>query len=182
MSVSLSKLSSFSFVYFKTMPPPGILMVLLYQKSLDPANHTFPGFRHNAGASGGGYGFCMPPFLLAPKNEEDAAASRQILWEACMRSRNTAALHCGWTAWKFLCFAQSHPIYSGGLTVLTDLFGVIVSPSISQRNCCCVSERTSSGLRGHWNLLSDNLLYNRSQPSPSHTSPLMRSARLPQKR
>ena len=29
-------------------------------------------------------------------------------------------------------------LYSGGFTVLTEFWGVIVSPSISQRNCCCV--------------------------------------------
>ncbi len=61
------------------------------------------------------------------------------------------------TARKFLCFAQEHPIYSGGSTGLTDFFGAIVRPSISQRNCCCVRERTSWGLRGHWNRLSDSL-------------------------
>ena len=76
----------------------------------------------------------------------------------------------GRTDLKFLGFAQSHPIYSGGSTGLTDFFGAIVSPSISQRNCCCVRERTSSGLHGHWNRLFESLLYNRSQPSPSHTS------------
>ena len=63
-------------------------------------------------------------------------------------------------------------MHSGGSTALTDFFGVIVSPSISQRNCCGVKERTSSGFRGHWKLLSDSLLCSRSQPSPSHTSPL----------
>ena len=83
---------------------------------------------------------------------------------------------------KFLRFAQSHPMYSGGSTGLTDFFGVIVSPSISHRNCCGVNSRTSSGVRGHWNRLSESRLYNRSHPSPSHTSPLMRSVRLPQKR
>lgn len=83
---------------------------------------------------------------------------------------------------KNLRFAQTQPVYSGGSTALTDFLGVIVSPSISQRNCCGVNERTSSALRGHWNLLSASLLYNRSQPSPSQTSPLTRSARLPQKR
>ena len=77
---------------------------------------------------------------------------------------------------------KNHPIYSGGSTGLTDFFGAIVSPSISQRNCCGVRERTSSGLRGHWKRLSDNLLYNKSHPSPSHTNPLIRSVRRPQKR
>lgn len=52
---------------------------------------------------------------------------------------------------------KDYPIYSGGSTGLTDFFGAIVSPSISQRNCCGVRERTSSELRGHWKLLSDNL-------------------------
>ena len=33
---------------------------------------------------------------------------------------------------------KNHPIYSGGSTGLTDFFGAIVSPSISQRNCCGV--------------------------------------------
>ena len=47
---------------------------------------------------------------------------------------------------------------------------------------CGVNSRTSSGVRGHWNRLSESRLYNRSHPSPSHTSPLMRSVRLPQKR
>ena len=82
----------------------------------------------------------------------------------------------------FLCFAQCHPIYSGGSTIRTDPFGVIVSPSISQRNCCFVSFCTSSAFLGHWNWLFDNLLYSRSHPSPSQTNPLMRSDRLPQNR
>ena len=86
------------------------------------------------------------------------------------------------TVWKFLRFAQSHPMYSGGSTGLTDFFGVIVSPSISHRNCCGVNSRTSSGVRGHWNRLSESRLYNRSHPSPSHTIPFTRSVRLPQKR
>lgn len=86
------------------------------------------------------------------------------------------------TARKFLCFAQNHPIYSGGSTGLTDFFGIIVKPSISQRNCCGVRECTCSGLRGHWKRPSASLLYNRSHPSPSHTSPLIRSVRRPQKR
>ncbi len=63
--------------------------------------------------------------------------------------RNTQVPKGAKTAWKFLCFAQSYPIYSGGSTGLTDFFGVVVSPSISQRNCCLVRERTSSGPRGH---------------------------------
>lgn len=88
----------------------------------------------------------------------------------------------GRTVRKFLCFAQCHPIYSGGSTCLTDFLGVIVNPSISQRNYWRVNERTSSGLRGHWNRLSESLLYNKSHPSPSHTRPLMRSVRRPQKR
>ena len=71
---------------------------------------------------------------------------------------------------EILHFAQNHPIYSGGSTGLTDFFGVIVGPSISQRNCWRVNERTSSGLRGYWKRLSESLLYNRSHPSPSHTS------------
>ena len=33
-----------------------------------------------------------------------------------------------------------------------------------------VNSRTSSGVRGHWNRLSESRLYNRSHPSPSHTS------------
>lgn len=61
---------------------------------------------------------------------------------------------------------RNHPIYSGGSTGLTDFFGAIVSPSISQRNCCGVRERTSSGLRSHSKRLSDNLLYNRSPSFP----------------
>ena len=74
------------------------------------------------------------------------------------------------TVQKFLRFAQSHPMYSGGSTGMTAFFGVIVSPSISHRNCCGVNSRTSSGVRGHWNRLSESRLYNRSHPSPSHTS------------
>src|SRR5699024_7691947 len=92
------------------------------------------------------------------------------------------SFRCDNSCLGFLCFAQSHPIYSGGSTTRTDLFGVIVSPSISQRNCCFVSFRTSSAFLGHWNWLSDNLLYSRSHPSPSQTNPLMRSDRLPQNR
>ena len=34
--------------------------------------------------------------------------------------------------------AQSHPMYSGGFTVLTEFLGVTVSLSISQRHCCAV--------------------------------------------
>ena len=88
----------------------------------------------------------------------------------------------GRSARKFLCFAQNQPKYSGGSTGLTDFLGVTVSPSISQRNCCGVRRRTSSVLLGHWKRLSESLLYNRSHPSPSHPSPLMRSVRRPQKR
>ena len=51
---------------------------------------------------------------------------------------------------------------------MTDFFGVTVSRSISHRNCCGIRESTSSWLRGHWNLPSESLLYNRSQPSTSH--------------
>jgi len=40
--------------------------------------------------------------------------------------------------------------YSGGTTGLTDFFGVIVRPSISQRNCCSVRLLTSDSERGHW--------------------------------
>ena len=89
-------------------------------------------------------------------------------------------------AWKqlgnFAVLRKGHPIYSGGSTGLTDFFGVTVRPSINQRNCCCVSRRTFSGLRGHWKRLLESRLYNRSHPSPSHTSLLIWSVRLPQNR
>ena len=92
------------------------------------------------------------------------------------------SFRCDNSCLGFLCFAQSHPIYSGGSTIRTAFFGVTVSPSISQRNCCCVSDCTSCAFRGHWNWLSASRLYKRSQPSPSQTSPLIRSERLPQNR
>ena len=49
MRVSLSKLFSFSSVYFKViLPPPGIQVVLLYQNPAGFANGDVPGIRHNA--------------------------------------------------------------------------------------------------------------------------------------
>ena len=51
-----------------------------------------------------------------------------------------------------------------------------------RQNCYIVSRRTSSGLRGYRKRLSDSLLYNKIHPYPYHTSPLMRSERLPQNR
>ena len=165
--------------------PPGIHVVLLYQNPAGFANQAVSGIRHNAHASGRGYGFwriallrCFSMGLIyisIVMAVLQAYRSGSILPEC-------RSLESGKTGRKFLCFAQIHPIYSGGATGLTEFFGVIVSPSISQRNCCSVRERTSSGLRGHWNRLSDSLLYSRSHPSPSHTSPLMRSVLRPQKR
>lgn len=186
MMVSLSKLSSFSFVYFKAiLPPPGIQVILLYQNPAGFANPAVSGIRHNAHIPGFAYGFCRTAFLRCFQMELIYVLSVKAIFQAyipgCMLP-GCASLGSVKATWKFLCFAQDHPIYSGGSTGLTDFSGVIVSPSISQRNCCGVNERTSSLLRGHWNRLSDKRLYNNSHPSPSHTRPLMRSVRRPQKR
>ena len=126
------------------------------------------------------------PFLIHPSQKGNTGIHgidcRETMAGTVRTTGNRTAAARAAIARKFLCFAQNHPIYSGGSTGLTDFFGAIVSPSISQRNCCGVRECTSWGLRGHWKRLSDSLLYNRSHPSLSHTSPLIRSARRPQKR
>ena len=54
----------------------------------------------------------------------------------------------------------------------------IFSPSRSQRLCCVVSSNASVSLRGHWNFPLSSLLYRSKNPSPSQSSPLMRSHRL----
>ncbi len=57
MRVSLSRLFNFSSVYLMAMPlPPGICMVLLYQKSANYANRVLYGIRHNAHSPDGRYG------------------------------------------------------------------------------------------------------------------------------
>ena len=71
---------------------------------------------------------------------------------------------------------------SDWLTDLTTFWGTIVSPSINQRNCCCVNSWTSDSVLGHWNLPASNRLYKRRYPSFSQTSPLIRSVLRPQKR
>ncbi len=64
MSVSLSRLFSFSSVYFKAMSlPPGICMFPLYQNTLVFANQAITGIRHNAHVPGCGYGFYRKAFL-----------------------------------------------------------------------------------------------------------------------
>lgn len=71
---------------------------------------------------------------------------------------------------------------SGCFTGLTTFWGTIVSPSINQRNCCCVNSWSSDSVLGHWNLPASNRLYKRRYPSFSQTSPLIRSVLQPQKR
>lgn len=110
-------------------------MVPLYQIFTVMANPVFHRFRHNAHAAG-----CLPgktkalsfrPILQAfiqaghhaamnPACHEHPAAMRHL---PCALSRQDC---------KIVCFAQSHPMYSGGFTILTEFLGVIVSPSISQ--------------------------------------------------
>ncbi len=163
----------------------GYMSISLYQNPAGFANRDISGVRHNAHAPDPAYAFCPTAFLQCLQMKPFCVPSVKTISKAYIPDRippEYAGPESTGMAWKFLCFAQIHPMYSGGSTGLTDFFGVTVSPSISQRNCCCVSRRTSSGLRGHWKRLSESLLYNRSHPSSSHTSPLMRSDRLPQKR
>ena len=54
------------------------------------------------------------------------------------------------------------------------------SPSRSHLVCCGVSNFASVSLRGHWNLPLSKRLYKSRNPSPSHSSPLILSLRLPQ--
>lgn len=165
--------------------PLPCLMVLLYQIFTVMASPVFQRFRYNthipgcitAKYKGAFFRIVLKPFIRAGRHT--------VMNTVCHRHPATIRhLPCALSqqVYKILCSAQNHPMYSGGFTVLTEFLGVVVSPSISQRNCCCVSSRTSSALRGHWNLLPASLLYSISQPSFSHTSPLMRSARLPQNR
>ena len=80
------------------------------------------------------------------------------------------------------CTINHHDICSGGLTSWTAFFGVMVKPSISQRNCWLVIARTSASFLGHTNFPCSRRLYKRRKPSFSQTRPLMRSALRPQKR
>ena len=56
----------------------------------------------------------------------------------------------------------------------------IFKPSRSQRVCCGVSSFASVSLRDHWNLPLSSRLYKSRNPSPSHSSPFIRSHHLPQ--
>ena len=145
-------------------------MIPLYQNPAGFAGRAVPGVRHNAHVPGLVYGFCRTVFLqcfqMRLVHVPSVRVNPQTYIPGCMLPER-ANLEGIRTAWKFLCFAQNHPVYSGGSTGLTDFFGEIVSPSISQRNCCCVSEHTSRGLRGHWNRLSESLLYSKSQDRKS---------------
>ena len=83
---------------------------------------------------------------------------------------------------KFYLLHKSYPIKSGAFIAPTDFFGLMVSPSISQRNCCGVKFLTSSSLRGQTKLPCSSLLYKSRNPSCSQTNPLMRSDFRPQNR
>ena len=132
-----------------------------------------------------GEGFTEEPGSPRAKKEKQGHISwdggTEVAW------RREKKLYPGSSAAAYSCrkislFCTIQPIYSGGFTGRTAFLGVTVRPSISQRNCCGVRALTSCALRGHWYWLADSLLYNSSQPSPSHTNPLMRSSRLPQNR
>jgi len=58
----------------------------------------------------------------------------------------------------------------------------MLNPSRSQRVCCGVSRRTSLSFRSHWNPPLSRRFCKSRNPSPSHSSPLIRPLRLPQTR
>lgn len=108
-------------------------MTVLYQAPADPPGafaKAAKTFQQNAGQPLSGH--------PVPCHTEGKSPRRQKI-RRCSPAENFSVLHKG------------YPVYSGGFTGLTAFFGVTVSPSISQRNCCCVSACTSSALRGHWN-------------------------------
>ena len=69
---------------------------------------------------------------------------------------------------------------SGGVIFLIP--GSIVNPCSNLENCSSVRFFKSSFFLGHLNVPACRRLYNRRKPSPSQTSALMRSLRLPQRR
>ena len=72
---------------------------------------------------------------------------------------------------------------SGGcLTSAIGCLAVISSPCISIRYCPSVSSSASLAERGHRKAPLSRRLYSSRKPSPSHSSALIRSLRLPQKR
>ena len=93
MRVSLSRLFSFSSVYLKSMPPPpGIQVVLLYQKTADFANLASSCIRHNAHASSGGYGLFAHCFFLRSQNGTDVCAVCQNCLRNAQPWRYTAGM------------------------------------------------------------------------------------------
>lgn len=83
---------------------------------------------------------------------------------------------------KISLFCTKAHATCSGLTSLTVRLGVMVSPSISHRNCFGVRVCTSEADRGHWNFPCSSLLYRSKKPSFSQTSPLIRSVFRPQNR
>ena len=72
---------------------------------------------------------------------------------------------------------------SGGcLTSAIGCLAVISRPCISIRYCSSVSSSASFAERGHRKAPLSRRLYSSRKPSPSHSSALIRSLRLPQKR
>lgn len=187
MIVSLSRLFSFSSVYFKAMPLLPVsefLQGLFYHKSKVFANRLSCGVRHNAYVPGDGYDFYTLVYLRHLKRKPDISLNHQN----CTRNSLccwpcTAAqdiFYGSRTVKNFSVLHNRHPI-SGGSTDRTD-FGSDRQPlhqptellGCQQVYFFWIARPLKSAFR-------QPLIQQEPAVSPK-TRPLIQSALLPQKR
>ena len=88
----------------------------------------------------------------------------------------------GFYTFLFSASCTNYRRFGGCLTSAIGCLAVISNPCISIRYCSSVSSSASFAERGHRKAPLSRRLYSSRKPSPSHSSALIRSLRLPQKR